>query len=66
FQPELPINLSEKQQWMAEEGVGLIRWGKKLMTYIASARVPMPKSSQEYFKKLDAHSAKMSCLYPRC
>ncbi|MGH8611209.1 MAG: hypothetical protein ACREYF_03945 [Gammaproteobacteria bacterium] len=66
FQPELPANLSEKQQWMAEEGVRLIQGGTKLMSYIASARVPMPKSSQEYSKKLDAHSNKMSRLYPRC
>ncbi len=66
FQPELPADLSEKQQSIAEEGVRLIQWGKKLMTYIASARVPMPKSSREYFEKLDAHSDRMSCLYPRC
>ncbi len=37
-----------------QEGVGVIREGTNLITYLAGARVPMPKSTREFMVICDA------------
>jgi len=43
-----------------KEGNILIREGKKLMEWIAFARVPMPKTTASFFARCDAHLSKAS------
>ena len=48
FRPPAPIPGDESVQRRVEDGLRLLREGKNLLTYLAGARVPMPKSTSEF------------------
>ena len=48
FRPPAPIPGDERVQRRVEDGLRLLREGKNLLTYLAGARVPMPKSTREF------------------
>ena len=52
YQPER-ANTKEVRA-MTDQGVQLVREGKRLIEWIAFARVPMPKTTENYFARLDA------------
>jgi len=52
FEPDR-VSGSE-QQAMVEQGLKLVREGKRLIEWIAFARVPMPKTTENYFKRCAA------------
>lgn len=45
---------SVRQQHQIQKGVNLIREGTALITYLSEARVPMPKSMQQFLEQCDA------------
>lgn len=51
FKPELPENSDQILRMRVAYGRDLIQDGRRLISYIAGARVPMPKSSQAYIDK---------------
>jgi len=51
FKPELPDDADQMLRMRVAYGRDLIQEGRRLISYIASARVPMPKSSQAYIDK---------------
>jgi hypothetical protein len=48
FRPPAPIPNDENAQRRVEDGLRLLREGASLLTYLAGARVPMPKSTREF------------------
>ncbi|MCB1749857.1 MAG: hypothetical protein H6977_01005 [Gammaproteobacteria bacterium] len=52
FEPER--GSGEAQRAMADQGVKLVREGKRLIEWIAFARVPMPKTTENYFQRCAA------------
>ncbi len=48
FRPPAPVPGDEDVQRRVEDGLRLLREGKSLLTYLAGARVPMPKSTREF------------------
>ena len=48
FRPRAFISDQEGEQRRIEDGIRILREGKSLLTYIAGARVPMPKSTREF------------------
>ncbi len=63
FKPELPENLTPLQKLYVDYATTLIKSGKDLITYISSARVPMPKSSDVYIKKCRVHAKEMQSAF---
>ena len=55
FEPRLPAKSPRSVQRVARSGVALIRECQELITYLAEARVPMPKSTAEFLNKCDAY-----------
>ena len=45
FRPPAPVPSDERVQRRVEDGLRLLREGTSLLTYLAGARVPMPKST---------------------
>jgi len=56
FRPELSTKLDSLQMLYIKQTSELIKDGKKLISYISSARVPMPKSCKKYVEKCQAHA----------
>ena len=52
----LPLTTGDGDKREAEDGIRLIEQGKKLLTYIARARVSMPKSMQSFIAQCDHYS----------
>jgi hypothetical protein len=48
FRPHAFISDKESERRRIEDGIRVLREGKYLLTYIAGARVPMPKSTREF------------------
>ena len=48
FRPQGSIPSDERVQRRVEDGLRLLREGANLLTYLAGARVPMPKSTREF------------------
>ena len=48
FRPPAPVPSDEIVQRRIEDGLRLLHEGKSLLTYLAGARVPMPKSTREF------------------
>ena len=53
FQPELDKDLDEQQRHLLNEALTLIKRGKEVVSYLASARVPMPKTFRTYLNSLE-------------
>lgn len=51
---------SDLRELLLMRGSRLIRDGKALITYLAGARVPMPKSMREYLAQLDDYSQRLA------
>jgi len=51
FKPQLPDDADQMLRMRVAYGRGLVEEGRRLISYIASARVPMPKSSKAYVEK---------------
>ncbi len=51
YRPELPAGADQMLRMRIAYGRALIQEGRRLIGYIASARVPMPKSTVEYIEK---------------
>jgi len=56
FKPELPDDADQMLRMRVAYGRDLIQEGRRLISYIASARVPMPKSSQAYIDKCQRYN----------
>jgi len=52
-QPSLQPSCSRECQYVMEEAKKTLVAGRNLMNWIARARVPMPKSSKLYFKRVE-------------
>lgn len=52
YEPERAM--TKEKRAMAEQGLKLVREGKRLIEWIAFARVPMPKTTSNYFQRCDA------------
>lgn len=50
----VPIAASPEARAMLETGVALVREGKRLIEWISFARVPMPKTTENYFGRCEA------------
>ena len=48
WRPRAFISDKESERRRIEDGIRVLREGKNLLTYIAGARVPMPKSTREF------------------
>lgn len=59
FRPVLPENPSPGLRHWVDEGVDLVRRGAELVTWMARARVPMPKSTREFLERCHAHAARV-------
>ncbi|MDY0011349.1 MAG: hypothetical protein RBS40_00485 [Rhodocyclaceae bacterium] len=55
YAPRLAAFPPETLARAAGEGMALLRQGRDLVSYIARARVPMPKSTREYIERLQAY-----------
>ena len=57
FAPELPADALPAEHRVAAEGQRLLAEARDLLTYLAGARVPMPKSTREFLERCDAFEA---------
>ena len=57
FEPKLPASADQMQQMKTGQGMALLREGKRLIGYIAGARVPMPLSTERYIEKCRQYQA---------
>ena len=55
FEPELPANIDQLLLMHTGKGKALLREGKRLLDYIASARVPMPRGTKNYIEKCEQY-----------
>ena len=56
FRPSLPANADQMLRMRVAYGRALIQEGRRLISYIASARVSMPKSTASYIEKCRRYS----------
>ena len=56
FKPELPDDADQMLRMRVAYGRDLIQEGRRLINHIASARVPMPKSSKAYIDKCQRYN----------
>jgi hypothetical protein len=54
FKPRLPDSMDAPTRLRFRNARWLLNRGKNVLTYIAAARVPMPKTTQEYRSRCDA------------
>jgi hypothetical protein len=54
FRPRLPANMDAAARLRFRTARWLLWRGKSILTYVASARVPMPKTTREYLERCDA------------
>lgn len=54
FAPELTDDADLKTRQRAERGSQLLEDGRKLLTWLGGARVPMPKSKREFIERCEA------------
>lgn len=57
FQPEIDVDAGRMMEMRIAQGRNLILEGKRLLVYISGARVPMPKSTEQYLKKCEEFEA---------
>jgi hypothetical protein len=58
FTPKLPPLPTQRQRHGVEEGVALLRKGGEIVSHIARARVPMPKSTEAFLRACREYAAK--------
>jgi hypothetical protein len=51
FKPEVPVDADQMTRMRVAYGRDLVHEGRRLISYIAGARVPMPKSTLAYIEK---------------
>jgi hypothetical protein len=51
FEPKLPDDADQMTKMKTGQGMALLREGKRLISYVSGARVPMPMSSKQYIDK---------------
>jgi hypothetical protein len=56
FEPQLPEDADQMAEMTTGKGMALLREGKRLIGYIAGARVPMPLSTERYIEKCQQYS----------
>jgi len=54
FQPALPAPVSDRERREADEALRILCEGKRVIEYLAGARVPMPKTTAAYHRRCDA------------
>jgi hypothetical protein len=54
FKPGLPAQMDAVARLRFRNARWLLRRGKEILTYVAGARVPMPKTTREYLEKCEA------------
>ncbi len=59
FRPVLHDDSSPGLRHWVDEGVELVERGAELVTWMARARVPMPKSTREFLERCHAHAARV-------
>jgi hypothetical protein len=57
FEPKIPANADQMLQMKTGQGKALLLEGKRLVGYIASARVPMPLGTERYIEKCRQYQA---------
>ena len=55
FEPKLPQDADQMTKMKTGQGMALLREGKRLITYVSGARVPMPISTEQYIAKCDKY-----------
>jgi len=55
FEPNLPGDADQLLLMHTGKGQALLREGKRLLNYIANARVPMPRGTQSYIEKCEQY-----------
>ncbi|MGD0676870.1 MAG: hypothetical protein ABSC94_15765 [Polyangiaceae bacterium] len=53
FRPDVPTGASLNEQQQASQGLQLLLGGRNLVFYVTRARVPMPKTTCEFFDRCD-------------
>jgi hypothetical protein len=64
FQPSVAETANPAEQLRAAQGLDLLRAGKDLISYITRARVPMPKSTQEFIDRCERYRGLQSPRVP--
>jgi hypothetical protein len=55
FEPELPDDSDQLLRMHTDKGRALLREGKRLLNYIANARVPMPRGTKNYIDRCEQY-----------
>jgi len=63
FRPELTDKLDSLQLFYIKQTTELIKDGKNLISYICSARVPMPKSHKKFIAKCQLHAKEGESIF---
>lgn len=61
FRPDLPPPSTREEARALEETLRLIDEGKRVIEYLAGARVPMPKTTANYLRRCEAYGAACGC-----
>ena len=56
FKPEVDAESDQMVRMRIAYGRDLIQEGRRIVAYIASARVPMPMSTERFFKQCNRYS----------
>jgi len=64
FTPQLGVLRSELVEHYISDGLQLVRSGRNLISYIARARTPMPKSTREYIERCETYLASNQAPLP--
>lgn len=64
FAPRLSCTPTAEEKQSAADGLRLIMQGRDLLTYIARARVTMPKSAREYMERCEQYAAAQRSASP--
>jgi hypothetical protein len=64
FAPRLPVDRTAVEERLAADGLALIRQGKELVSYMARARVPMPKSTRDLIERCERYCSAYAVSAP--
>ena len=65
FYPEIPEDASNSLRYALQEGHEIVMQGKNLINWVASARVPMPKSTSDYESVCKQYREKLGYCYTK-